>query len=100
MVYGSPSPRRREARNEAKVVVRGASAGSQRPAQGLGGHQPGSPHGRSRGERHRVWYVASRAAAELGDLKTASGRKLFEAIQKADPAFPALDELDRVTRGV
>jgi hypothetical protein len=45
----------------------------------------------------RVWYVAARAAAELGDLRTA--RTLFEAIQQGDPGFPALDELDRTTRG-
>jgi tetratricopeptide (TPR) repeat protein len=44
----------------------------------------------------RVWYVAARAAAELGDRGTA--RRLFEAIQETDPAFPALDELDRATR--
>lgn len=40
----------------------------------------------------RVWYVASRAAARLGDAKTA--RRLFEAIQTSDPAFPGLDELE------
>ncbi len=45
---------------------------------------------------HRVWYVAARAAARLGDMKAA--RRLYEAIERADPAFPALDELDRATR--
>jgi tetratricopeptide (TPR) repeat protein len=44
----------------------------------------------------RVWFVAARAAARLGDLRTA--RRLYEAIQAADPAFPGLDELDRATR--
>lgn len=42
----------------------------------------------------RVWYVAARVAHELGDAKTA--RRLREAIQAADPAFPGLDELDRL----
>jgi tetratricopeptide (TPR) repeat protein len=44
----------------------------------------------------RVWYVASRAAAALGDMKTA--RQLFEAIEQSDTAFPGLDELGRLTR--
>lgn len=41
----------------------------------------------------RVWYVAARAAARLGDRPTA--RKIYEAIERADAAFPGLDELDR-----
>lgn len=45
----------------------------------------------------RVWFVAARAAARLGDLAT--GRRIYEAIQAADPGFPGLDELDRVTSG-
>lgn len=40
----------------------------------------------------RVWYVASRAAGILGD--TATARRLREAIEEADPAFPGLDELE------
>ena len=43
----------------------------------------------------RVWYVAARAAQRLGDLPTA--RKIYEAIERADAAFPGLDELDRLT---
>jgi tetratricopeptide (TPR) repeat protein len=39
----------------------------------------------------RVWYVASRAAARLGERVKA--RRLYEAIQEADPGFPGLDEL-------
>jgi len=42
----------------------------------------------------RVWYVASRAAAQLGDKATA--RRIYQAIERADTAFPGLDELDRV----
>ncbi|MBI5157742.1 MAG: hypothetical protein HZA58_06975 [Acidimicrobiia bacterium] len=45
----------------------------------------------------RVWFVAARAAARLGDLKT--GRRLYEAIQASDAGFPGLDELDRATAG-
>jgi len=45
----------------------------------------------------RVWYVAARAAARLGDRGTA--RRLYEAIQDSDPAFPGLDELDAAIGG-
>lgn len=41
----------------------------------------------------RVWYVAARAAARLGDLSTA--QQLLNAIRDTDPAFPGLDELER-----
>jgi predicted Zn-dependent protease len=40
----------------------------------------------------RVWYVAARAAAHLGDEVTA--RRLLDAITVADPGFPGLTELD------
>lgn len=43
----------------------------------------------------RVWFVAARAAARLGDRRT--GRRIYEAIQAAAPGFPGLDELDRAT---
>ena len=43
----------------------------------------------------RVWFVAARAAARLGDRRTA--RRLYEVIQTANPGFPGLDELDRAT---
>lgn len=46
----------------------------------------------------RVWFVAARAAARLGDRHTA--RRLYEVIQSADPGFPGLDELDRATAPV
>lgn len=39
----------------------------------------------------RQWYVAARAAVELGDTKTA--RKLMDAIEEEDGAFAGLDEL-------
>ena len=86
----------REARNEAKVVYAAHLLDRGEPRRAWEVVNPGrigvDP---SEGDL-RVWYVASRTAAELGDRRTA--RKLFEAIQKSDPAFPALDELDRETR--
>jgi tetratricopeptide (TPR) repeat protein len=42
----------------------------------------------------RVWYVAARAAQRLGD--TATARRLYQAVEAADAAFPGLDELDRL----
>jgi tetratricopeptide (TPR) repeat protein len=45
----------------------------------------------------RVWYVAARAAARLGD--TATARRLFTAIQEAEPGMPGMDELDRLISG-
>jgi uncharacterized protein HemY len=39
----------------------------------------------------RQWYVAARAAVELGD--TATARKLMDAIEEEDGAFAGLDEL-------
>jgi hypothetical protein len=45
----------------------------------------------------RVWYVAAKAAARAGDPATA--RRLYEAVQGNDPAFPGLDELERAITG-
>jgi hypothetical protein len=45
----------------------------------------------------RVWYVAARAAARLGDGRTA--RQLLDAIRGSDPGFPGLDELERAIEG-
>ena len=42
----------------------------------------------------RVWYVAARAAALLGDAATA--KRLADAIVVADPSFPGLDDLDKL----
>jgi predicted Zn-dependent protease len=44
----------------------------------------------------RLWYVAARAAARLGDNETA--RQLFTAIVGSDPGFPGLDELEDEVR--
>jgi hypothetical protein len=43
-------------------------------------------------EDRRQWYVASRAAAALGDLETA--RQLKRAIESQDAGFPGLEELE------
>jgi hypothetical protein len=39
----------------------------------------------------RMWYVAARAAARLGDAETA--KQLADGIEQRDPAFPGMDEL-------
>ena len=44
----------------------------------------------------RVWYVAARAAARLGDRS--GSRRLYQAIVEADPGFPGLDELEAALR--
>ena len=44
----------------------------------------------------RVWYVAARAAARLGERATA--RRIYQALQEADPGFPGLDTLDAALR--
>jgi tetratricopeptide (TPR) repeat protein len=44
----------------------------------------------------RVWYVAARAAARLGDR--AGSRRLYQAIVEADPGFPGLDQLEAALR--
>jgi tetratricopeptide (TPR) repeat protein len=87
----------REARNEAKVVY-GAhllDLGDARKAWDV--TNPGRIGADASESDLRVWYVAARAAADLGDRRTA--RRLFEAIQSSDPAFPALDALEDVVEG-
>lgn len=42
----------------------------------------------------RVWYVAARAAAVLGDTETAS--QIRNAILRSDPGFPGIDELESI----
>jgi len=86
----------REARNEVKVVYGAHLLDSDDAKKAWEVTNPGRLTAEAGESDWRVWYVAARAAAELGDYRTA--RKLFEAVQRADPAFPALDELDRITR--
>ena len=88
---------RRETRDEGKVVYGSflLDRGEDRKAWEI--TNPKRIHDDPAESELRVWYVASRAAARLGDSVT--GRRLYEAIQAADPAFPGLDELDAATRG-
>ena len=53
--------------------------------------QPGAIRQDAHENDLRQWYVAARAAAELGDEKTA--RQLFKAIEDRDLGFPGLVEL-------
>jgi hypothetical protein len=86
----------RDARNEARVVFGAHLLDRDEPQRAWDVTNPGRIGPEASESDFRVWYVAARAAAELGDRQT--GRRLFEAIQRVDPAFPALDELDRATR--
>ncbi|MCB2223913.1 MAG: tetratricopeptide repeat protein [Actinobacteria bacterium] len=86
----------RAARDEAKVVYGAHLLDRDEARRAWEVTNPGRIGADPEESELRVWFIAARAAAELGDRKT--GRRLFEAIQQADPAFPALDELDRVTR--
>ncbi|MDX1690214.1 MAG: hypothetical protein R3290_04235 [Acidimicrobiia bacterium] len=88
---------RKEIRDEGKVVYGSflLDRGEDRKAWEV--TNPKRIHDDPRESDLRVWYVAARAAARLGDHAT--GRRLYEAIQSADPGFPGLDELDAATRG-
>jgi tetratricopeptide (TPR) repeat protein len=54
--------------------------------------RPANLKARPAEEELRVWYVAARAAARLGDRP--GSRRLYQAIAEADPGFPGLDELE------
>ena len=59
----------------------------------LADHQPEADRQQARGERVAGVVRGSTRRSRLGDARTA--RRLYEAIQSADPGFPGLDELDR-----
>ena len=86
----------RETRNEGKVVYASflLDEGDARKAWEI--TNPKRMTQRPEEDQLRVWYVASKAAAALGDMKTA--RQIFEAIEASDTAFPGLDELGRQLR--
>jgi tetratricopeptide (TPR) repeat protein len=86
----------RETRNEGKVVYGSflLDEGDARKAWEI--TNPKRMTQRPEEDQLRVWYIASRAAAALGDIKTA--RQIFEAIEASDTAFPGLDELGRQLR--
>ena len=85
----------RATRDEAKVVYASflLDRGEDRKAWQVSG--PKKMLGSPTESELRVWYVAARAAHRLGDPQTA--RRIYEAIERADAAFPGLDELDRLT---
>ncbi len=87
----------RDARNEAKVVYAAHLLDREEPRRAWDVVQPIRITDRARESDLRVWYVAARVAARLGDREAA--RRLFRAVQETDPAFPGLDELDRVIAG-
>ncbi len=78
-------------RDEGKVVFASYLLDSERAAEAWEVVKPGRITSDVSESRHRVWYVAARVAARLGDRKTAL--QLYEAITRADAAFPGLDEL-------
>lgn len=87
----------RSARNEARVVYASHLLDRNEPRRAWEVVQPVRITTGADESELRVWYVAARVAARLGD-REAAGR-LFRALQEADPGFPGLDELDRLTAG-
>jgi tetratricopeptide (TPR) repeat protein len=84
----------RSTRDEAKVVYGSFLLDRDEPRRAWEVANPKRIGADPRDSEVRVWYVAARAAARLGDAATA--RQLFEAIQDADPAMPGMDDLDRL----
>ena len=87
---------RRETRDEAKVVYGSFLLDTGDARQAWEVTNPKRIDADSPESALRVWYVASKAAQRLGDSETA--RRLFEAIEQRDAAFPGLDELGRILR--
>ena len=87
----------KEARDEARVVYGAHLLDRGEPRRAWEATNPGRLSHDANESDMRVWYVAARAAARLGDTGTA--RKLLEAIQRADAGFPALDRLEKEIRG-
>ncbi len=77
---------------EAKVVYASHLLDEGNPAAAWKLTKPGRLGADAYEADHRVWYVAARAAAALGDRETAA--KIRDAILTADPSFPGIDELD------
>lgn len=86
----------RETRNEGKVVFGSFLLDEGDPRRAWEVTNPKRMDKDPEESELRVWYVASRAAAALGDTQTA--RQIFEAIERIDTAFPGLDELGRDIR--
>lgn len=94
--FSGMDPGMRATRHEAKVVYGSflLDQGDARRAWNV--TNPKKMGGDPEESELRVWYVAARAAHSLGDRATA--RQIFEAIERADTAFPGLDELGRALR--
>lgn len=94
--FSKMDPGMRETRNEAKVVFGSflLDRGNARKAWEV--TNPKKMKAEPEESELRTWYVAAKAAHELGDTQTA--RQLLEAIERVDIAFPGLDELGRTLR--
>jgi tetratricopeptide (TPR) repeat protein len=94
--FSKMDPGMRETRNEAKVVFGSflLDRGNARRAWEV--TNPKKMKAEPEESELRTWYVAAKAAHQLGDTQTA--RQLLEAIERVDIAFPGLDELGRTLR--
>jgi tetratricopeptide (TPR) repeat protein len=81
-----------ETMDEGKVVYASFLLDSGRAQEAWRVAEPGRLEPEAAESRLRVWYVAARAAARLGDGATA--RRLYEAIGRREPGFPGLDALE------
>jgi predicted Zn-dependent protease len=82
----------RETDDEARVVYASFLLDQGKPRQAWDVIRPGRLVAEPRDSEVRRWYVAARVAAALGDMVAA--RQLLTAVQRVDPAFPGLDELE------
>jgi tetratricopeptide (TPR) repeat protein len=89
-------PGMRETRHEAKVVFGSFLLDQGDPRRAWEVTNPKKMGSNPEESELRIWYVASKAAHQLGDRTTA--RQIFEAIEQVDTAFPGLDELGRLLR--
>ena len=84
--------------SEARVVYGSFLLDEGRPREAWSVIRPPPPSPNPPSHLLRRWYVAARAAAALGDSRTA--RQLADAIREADPEMPGLEqlseEIDRV----
>lgn len=87
----------RSTSDEAKVVFGSFLLDQDEPKRAWSVTGPKKLRNDVRESELRVWYVAARAASRIGDRATA--RRIYEAIERTDAAFPGLDELDRITAG-
>jgi predicted Zn-dependent protease len=77
---------------EGRVVYASHLIDEGNPEAALALTNPKRTTGKPFPEDLRVWYVAARAAAEIGDVDRAG--ELRNAILEHDPAFPGIDDLE------